>query len=145
MIRPEEVKKKKKEKKESKIRTSNETKYGRRGVVKIGMKIRWNKLRFLLKITGILRHSEILMGPGASRLESKVRVHSRAGAGSQNEVWGTHTGSCYKAPLPRITAHTRTLTPPHNNVPLTNYTPLDPQHFVLFQLNASPPHLQPWS
>ena len=147
MIRPEEVKKKerKKERKKAKSEYPMKTNMDGEVSVKIGMKIRWNKLRFLLKITGILRHSEILMGPGASRLESKVRVHSRAGAGSQNEVWGAHTGSCYKAPLPRITAHTRTLTPPHKYVPLTNYTPLDPQHFVLFQLNASPHHLQPWS
>lgn len=124
MIRPEEVKKKKR-KKESKIRTSSENEYGEVSV-KIGMKMRWNKLGFLLKITGILRHSEILMGPGASRLESKVRVHSRTGAGSQNEVWGVHIGSCYKAPLSRITAHTRTLTLPHKYVPFTNYMPLDP-------------------
>ena len=73
----------------------------------------------------ILRHSEILMGPGALRLESKVRVHSRAGAGGQGEVWGVHIGSCDKAPLSRITAHTRTLTPPDKYVPLTNYTPFD--------------------
>ena len=123
MIRPEEVKKERKQ--ASKIRTSNETKY-REVSIKIGMKMRWTKLGFLLKITGILRHSEILMGPGALRLESKVRVHSRAGAGGQGEVWGVHIGSCYKAPLSRITAHTRTLTPPDKYVPLTNYTPFDP-------------------
>ena len=88
MIRPEEVKKKeiKKERKKAKAEYPMKINMDGEVSVKIGMKIRWNKLRFLLKITGILRHSEILMGPGASRLESKVRVHSRAGAGSQNEV-----------------------------------------------------------
>ena len=70
MIRPEEVKKERK--RASKTRTSNETKY-REVSIKIGMKMIWNKLGFLLKITGILRNSEIVMGPGASRLESKVR------------------------------------------------------------------------
>ena len=54
------------------------------------------------------------------------RHPAELGAGGQGEVWGVHIGSCDKAPLSRITAHTRTLTPPDKYVPLTNYTPFDP-------------------
>lgn len=81
MIRPEEVKKERKQ--ASKIRTSNETKY-REVSIKIGMKMRWNKLGFLLKNhwdSETLRNTD---GPWGI----KVRVK---GQGSQ-QSWGRWSG-----------------------------------------------------
>lgn len=65
------------------------------------------------------------MGLEVPRLESKIRVQSRAGASGQGCL-GAHTGSFGKDSLPRISTHT-TSTPTSS----THTFPLQPPHLPL--------------